>query len=576
MQALIIREKENFTNLVFSEMQLKRESMRLKIAAKIGLGFGIMTVAVILNALVTSSALEKSRNINDKITNVYTPSLSYLNELYNKINDSRMLIKSWVFIDKIADTPDKLRLRNLHEKAYKADIDTLMVLQNSWDIAIHRQQLMHIDSVIVDSLFPKHQYIMEQLGTFESYDDPFVVFEVTPMTEEGGEVMALTNRVLNLIDQLRKGQEEIVNIARVDMVKTFNSFKTRIFIMGLLLVIGAIIIGVFTINSLAVPINRTKNILLSMSKGILPKEKLPEGSDEVGQMSKALNMLVQGLTNIFNFSVEIGKGNFKSHFDPLSAEDVLGHSLIEMRDELKKASEEETKRKDEDSQRNWASQGLARFSDILRKSSTNLEEFSYEIISELVKYTNSNQGGMYIINDNDKQDIYIEMKACYAFDRRKYLEKRIGVGEGLVGRCYQEKERIYLTEIPNDYIKITSGLGDDNPRALLIVPLIYNDVIYGLVELAAFSKYPDFVIEFIERVGESIAATISSVKANIQTTYLLEQSQQQAEEMSAQEEEMRQNMEELRATQEQSARREEELHREVQDLKKQLKDLQSK
>jgi len=550
--------------------------MRLKIAAKIGLGFGVMVIAVILNALITSSALERSRKINDKITNVYTPSLSYINELYNKINDSRMLIKSWVFIDKISDTPDKLRLKNLHEVAYHVDMDTLKVLQASWDSAAHQQMLIHIDSVIVDSLFPKHQYIMQQLSSFESYDDPFVVFEVTPMTEEGGEVMVLTQRVLNLIDELRKSQEAIVEVARIDMVRTFDSFKTRIFIMGLILVIGAIIIGVLTINSLAVPINRTKNLLLSMGRGVLPKDKLPEGSDEVGQMSKALNLLIKGLTNIFGFSMEIGKGNFDSQFTPLSNEDVLGHSLVEMRNELKKAAEEDKKRKEEDDQRNWASQGLAKFSDILRKSSNDLEEFSYEIISQLVKYTNSNQGGMYIINDNDKQDIYIEMKACYAFDRRKYLQRQIRIGEGLVGRCYQEKEKIYLTEIPNDYIKITSGLGDDNPRSLLIVPLIYNDVIYGLVELASFKKIPEYVVEFIERVGESIAATISSVKSNIQTTYLLEQSQQQAEEMSAQEDEMRQTMEELRATQEQSARREEELHREVEELRKRMSELTEK
>jgi methyl-accepting chemotaxis protein len=550
--------------------------MRLKIAAKIGLGFGIMTVAVILNALITSSALEKSRKINEKITNVYTPSLSYLNELYNKINDSRMLIKSWVFIDKISDTPDKLRLKELHEVSYKLDMDTLKVLLTSWDSISHQQALLHIDSVIVDSLFPKHQYIMQQLSTFESYDDPFVVFEVTPMTEEGGDVMVLTQRILNLIDNLRKGQETIVEVARGDMVKTFNSFKTRIFIMGLILVIGAIVIGILTINSLAVPINRTKNILLQMARGVLPKDKLPEGSDEVGQMSKALNLLIKGLTNIFGFSMEIGKGNFDSQFTPLSDEDVLGHSLVEMRDELKKASEEEKKRKEEDDQRNWASQGLAKFSDILRKSTNDLEELSYEIISQLVKYTSSNQGGMYVVNDTDKNDLSIEMKACYAFDRRKYLQKQIRIGEGLVGRCYQEKEKIYLTEIPNDYIKITSGLGGENPRALLIVPLIYNDVIYGLVELASFKKIPEYMIEFIERVGESIAATISSVKSNIQTTYLLEQSQQQAEEMSAQEEEMRQNMEELRATQEQSARREEELHREVEELRKRLNELTEK
>jgi methyl-accepting chemotaxis protein len=547
--------------------------MRLKIAAKIGLGFGIITVAVIINAWITSNALERSRTINEKITNVYTPSQEYLADLYSRINDSRMLIKSWVFIDKISDTPDKVKLAQLHSRDYKEVMDTLKVLSAGWDSASYRAALFHVDSVIVDSLFPKHKYIMEQLNSFEKYDDPFVVFEVQPMTEEGGEVMVMTARILTILNDLKNKQNTVVNQGRQDMIATFNRFQNWIFIMGFILVIGAIVIGLLTINSLAVPINHTKNILLSMGRGILPKDKLKEGSDELGQMAKALNMLVKGLTNIFNFSVDIGKGNFDTGFAPLSEEDVLGHSLLDMRNELKKAAEDEKRRKQEDEQRNWAAQGVAKFSDILRKNASSIDELSYNIISNLVKYTNSNQGGIYVVNDNDRDHLFIEMKASYAYDRRKFLSRQIEIGEGLVGRCYQEKEKIYLTEIPHDYIKITSGLGEESPRALLIIPLIYNDVIYGLVELASFDPYPDYVVEFIERIGESIAATISSSKAHIQTALLLEQSQQQAEEMASQEEEMRQNMEELRATQEQSARREEELQYEVNELRKRIKEL---
>ncbi len=547
--------------------------MRLKIAAKIGLGFGIITVAVIINAWVTSKTLEKSRNINETIMNVYTPSQEFISDLYTQISDSRMLIKSWVSIDHISDTPDKLKLKSLHSKDYKAVIDTLKQLSMLWDSAHYRQALLHIDSVIVDSLFPQHQYIMDQLNSLEKYDDTFIIFEVTPMTEEGGDVMVLTHRILSQIDILLKSQEAIVEKGRQDMLSTFSNFQNWIFIMGLILVVGAIIIGVLTINSLVVPINHTKNILNSLGRGVLPKDKLTEGTDELGQMAKALNQLVKGLTNIFNFSVDIGKGNFNSHFDPLSEDDVLGHSLLDMRNELKKAADEEDRRKEEDEQRNWAAQGVAKFSDILRTNTDDINELSYNIISNLVKYTNSNQGGIYVINDNDKHNLFIEMKASYAYDRRKFITKRIEIGEGLVGRCYQEKEKIYLTDIPHDYMKITSGLGEDSPKALLIVPLVYNDVIYGLVELASFEPYPQHVIEFIERIGESIAATISSSKAQIQTALLLEQSQQQAEEMSSQEEEMRQNMEELRATQEQSARREEELQQEVTELKKRLKEI---
>ena len=548
--------------------------MRLRIATKIILAFGVITLAVIINALMTSSALQKSREVNDKISNLYTPSLAYINDLYSKIGDSRMLVKSWVFIDKISDTPDKLKLRKLHAVDYNEVMDTLKTFSKIWadEHTEFRDLLLKIDSAIVDTLFVKHKYIMDQLSDFESYDDPFIVFEVTPMTEEGGEIMILTQRILNQIDVLRINLEDQVGEGRIEMVDTFNNFKTRIIIMAIILVLGALVIGAFTINSLARPINHTKSILLKMGKGILPKEKLTEGPDEIGQMAKALNLVIQGLKDIFNFSLEIGKGNFDTEFKPLSDDDVLGLSLLEMRNELKNASKEEEKRKEEDEQRNWAAQGVAMFSDILRKSSDNLEELSYDIISNMVKYTGSNQGGMFIVNDNDKNRTFLEMAACYAYDRKKFLEKKIQEGEGLVGRCYQEQEKIFLTEIPEDYIKITSGLGDDNPKCLLLIPLVYNDVIYGIIEIASFNVYRPFEIEFIERISESIAATISSVKANIQTTMLLEQSQQQAEEMASQEEEMRQNMEELRATQEQSARREEDLKKEVEELRKRLKE----
>jgi len=544
--------------------------MRLNIAAKIALGFGLVTIAVFLNGIFMSNSLQKSQNVNETITNIFTPSLELINKMQTQISDSRMLIKSWVHIDKIADTPDKLKLKQLHSTDYPKLIDTLLTLSDMWNSPEMQTLLFEINSTIQDTLFPKHQYIMNQLSTFESYDDPFVVFEVTPMTEEGGEVMTLTDHVLAKIGELQIEQEALVSDGRVAMVNQFARFRKFIFIMSIGLILASIIIGIITIRSLASPINKTKNILLQMSKGIMPKGKLKEGNDEIGQMAKALNLVVQGLKDVSDFTVAIGKGNFDIEFKPLSEEDALGLSVVEMRDELQKAKEEEEKRQEEVQQRNWSSQGVALFSDILRKYNDDMETLSYEVISNMVRYTNSNQGGIFIVNDNDRDKPFLEMTSCYAYDRQKFLKKRIEVGEGLVGRCYQEQEKIYLTEIPTDYIKITSGLGDNNPSCLLLIPLAYNDNIFGIMEIASFNEYQEFEIEFIERIGESIAATISSVKANIQTAILLEQSQQQAEEMSSQEEEMRQNMEELRATQEQSSRREEELSKEVEALKSKL------
>lgn len=107
-----------------------------------------------------------------------------------------------------------------------------------------------------------------------------------------------------------------------------------------------------------------------------------------------------------------------------------------------------------------------------------------------------------------------------------------------------------MTDIPNNYLNVTSGLGEANPRALLIVPLKINDEIYGVIELASFNPFEPFQIEFIENLAEVLPSTIATVKINIQTAKLLRETRIQAEKMLQQEEELRQNLEEMQATQE--------------------------
>jgi methyl-accepting chemotaxis protein len=130
------------------------------------------------------------------------------------------------------------------------------------------------------------------------------------------------------------------------------------------------------------------------------------------------------------------------------------------------------------------------------------------------------------------------------------LKKHIPFGVGLVGRVIQERETIYMTHIPNEYINITSGLGEDSPKQLLIIPLIFNEEVFGAVELASFTKIEDYQIAFVERIGEVIASTLSMVKINIRTSKLLEETKLRSEEMSSQEEEIRQNVEEMKTSQE--------------------------
>ncbi|MCS6834133.1 MAG: PAS domain S-box protein, partial [Flammeovirgaceae bacterium] len=218
---------------------------------------------------------------------------------------------------------------------------------------------------------------------------------------------------------------------------------------------------------------------------------------------------------------------------------------------------------EQESERKWATEGLAMFVEILRNNTYEISELSYQIIYNLVKYLGAAQGGIFILSEKNKFEPCLEMLASYAYNRRKYLQKRIDLtlpyADGIVAQVFLEKETTYITDLPDDYLKITSGLGGANPRSLLVVPLKTNNVVYGVLEIASFKTFKPYQIEFVEKLSENIASTLAMVKTNEQTKELLLATQQQAEVLRTQEEELRQNLEELQAAQEELQRLNKEL-----------------
>ncbi len=233
---------------------------------------------------------------------------------------------------------------------------------------------------------------------------------------------------------------------------------------------------------------------------------------------------------------------------------ALEKTLDNLRMQLKNNTEEENRRKQEDYQRNWVAEGLARFGEILRYHTDNIEEFSYNLISNLVKYLDINQGGFFLLEEREDQGKFFDMKASYAYNRKKFANRQIEWGEGLIGTCALEKQSNYLSDIPPTYLLVTSGLGQATPGYLLLIPLVNQDEVLGVIELASFRNLQAYEISFAESVSESIAITLSGVRSNLRTSELLKDSQQQAEILARQEEKMRQSMEELKEFQEQAAK----------------------
>jgi len=259
---------------------------------------------------------------------------------------------------------------------------------------------------------------------------------------------------------------------------------------------------------------------------------------------------------LYRFVEKLREGDIDADYVP-DETDALGKAVINLRDNLKKSKEDEIFRRNEDEQRSWSAEGLAKFGEILRLNNDNIEELSFQIISNLVNYIGANQGAFYLLEDEDEADIHFRMTASFAYERRKYADKIIPWGSGLVGACALEKETTLLKRVPDSYLKITSGLGKANPKCLILVPLKVNDNVHGILEIASFNIFENFQVEFLDKVAESIATTISTVKINLRTAKLLKESRGQAEELALKEEQMRQNMEELQATQEEASRQSE-------------------
>jgi len=231
---------------------------------------------------------------------------------------------------------------------------------------------------------------------------------------------------------------------------------------------------------------------------------------------------------------------------------------------MKKNIDELNSARELENQQNWISKGIADITLLFRQSGK--EDVHNAILSAIIKYTDANQGGIYLLGENESGNQILELTACYAYDRIKFLNKQIVPGQGLVGQCYLEKEMIILKELPEDYINITSGLGEAPPSFVIILPLKSEQNIAGVMELAFFHELMDYQIDFLSRISETIASFIITNSMNTNTKRLLEQSQLQMEQLRAQEEEMRQNMEELQATQEEMHRKEKEYVQRIEEM----------
>ena len=515
------------------------------IAFPIIIGYVILLIISLAATFSSIRTINQTKNIDNKISEVYLPLFFELKESGVLLEKSSKLSANWIYSPNPEDKKGLLFILNSeYPKLKKGFEETIQKLDNKQDVEDLTAALADFDKVV-----ELEKGVTNLLNADSCYHND-ALLEKTIGLQDKSITPAVKDLSARIKVQVEKNdiQGQMAD-AKATKEKSYGNLFILLVGSMLVLVVVSVLTSYISVTSITKPLNRSVDVISNLGDGkIVSMEDLNDRDDEIGKIISALRRLVAGLKEKINFAKEIGKGNYNEEFHLLSKEDGLGTALLDMRTSLVHNAQEEQKR-------NWATKGLAKFADILRSNDQGLTAFGDAIISNLVKYLDANQGGLFVINDTHEDDVHLELIACYAWNKKKYLKMRVDSGEGLVGQAWQENDTLLITEVPQNFVKITSGLGEANPNCFLIVPLTVNDVTYGVVEIASFKVIEPYQIEFVKKLAESIASTLSTTKINDRTRILLEQSQSQTEQMRAQEEEMRQNMEEMQATQEEMERK---------------------
>jgi signal transduction histidine kinase/HAMP domain-containing protein len=305
-----------------------------------------------------------------------------------------------------------------------------------------------------------------------------------------------------------------------------------------------------TVNAMVDQLNRFASEVTRVAREVGVEGKLggQAQSAEVAGVWKDLtdnvNQLAANLTNqvraIADVATAVTEGDLTRQVGVEASGEVavLKDKLNEMIRNLRETTRQNT-------EQDWLKTNLERFSRLLQ-GQRDLATLSSMILTELAPLVSAQHGVFYAMSSlDDGGEPVLNYKAGYGYKERKHLANHFRVGEGLVGQCAQEKERILLTDVPVDYIRINSGLGASTPLNIIVLPILFEGSVRAVVELASFSPFSPTHQAFLDQLSESIGLVLNTIEANTVTENLLKQSQSQAQELQARQEELSSSNEDL-------------------------------
>ncbi len=477
--------------------------------------------------LIYEQEINKILDINSDIYNstngINIQSFSIKKKLYNETEFKRLNYTK--YIDSIDFYKDKLFNDRISKKDFqKASNNFIKIISAS-----SNQQERYYTLLFIDKLT-------------DIYNNYTLEYNKTKTIGRDYNEGMLNTLHLQQISINYKIAELISNITALKK----NSFRKSVInygIFSLILLILNFFVFKYIYDILYKPWKNTEPVFPKLSNGELPTVEVIDSLQEFELITANLKTLVNNLSNKNTFIEKLAKRDYSVEFTP-DKKDVLGQSLFKLKQDLIEAEKKSLQYSETEQHQKWTASGIAKIGAVMRQFTEDINILAKNILHEILEYVDAVQGVIYLYN---KEGNYLMQSASFSYGKLRLKKTKILPYEGLLGTILIEKREYFYDKIPEDYIFLETGFGYAKPKSLFAFPLLFENAIYGVIEIASLDIIPKYKRDFLLTLANEIAITISYTEINVQTKVLLEQSKKQADELKSNEKLFKKNQDNLKS-----------------------------
>ncbi|MCW3073144.1 MAG: histidine kinase [Flaviaesturariibacter sp.] len=373
-------------------------------------------------------------------------------------------------------------------------------------------------------------------------------------------------RSANGIDQVRVLQQAMLDRLKSGMDEIYAEEKTSrdvtIFLIVLMLAFVVFIVA-YIIKQITGTLNNLREATDAIAAGKTGVRLPVESNDVIGSLTTSILEIDSNNKKLTEAAEQIGKGNFDVVVEPRSSEDLLGTAVVQMKADLQAFNAENEKKI-------WLQTGITQVNDATRGEKT-VEALCADTLEVVINYLGCETGIFYAAGKD-----HLDFIASHAVTNDSLIPQRIAFGEKLTGQAAKQKKKLYLQDVPDEYLKISSGAGAASPKYVLIMPLMQNGEVEGVIEFASFHPIDGAKQDLLHEVSSDIAIALQAAKSRQRLQELFEETQAQAEELQAQHSELENMNTELEAQSNKLQASEEELRVQQEELQQTNEELEER